>query len=170
MNTVLIHNSSSLITFRILFTVGAAADPTGEEGVANLTAALIAGGGSQTMSYEEIVKAMYPMATSFNAQVDKEMTVFTGSTHSDNLDKYYGIISEMLLSPGWREDDFSRVREDAINYLKISLRNNNDEELGKEELYNFIYSGAEYGHNNVGTIEALERLTLEDIRDFYNYH
>ena len=65
---------------------------------------------------------MYPMATGFDSQVDKEMTVFNGTTHIDNLPKYYQIISEMLLNPGWRSEDFTRIREDAINYLKVSLR------------------------------------------------
>ena len=91
-----------------------------------------ADGGSRAMSYDQIVQAMYPMATSFVSQVDKEMTVFSGTTHVDNLQKYYQIISGMLLDPGFREDDFTRLRADAINFLKENLRGNNDEELGKE--------------------------------------
>jgi zinc protease len=167
MATVLMPNSSPLVSFRFLFNVGSALDPKGKEGVAALTAALIANGGSQKMSYEEIVNAMYPMATSFGSQVDKEMTVFSGTTHLDNLQAYYGLVSAMLLEPGWREDDFKRLREDAMNYLKVTLRGNNDEELGKEALYNFIYSGHAYGHNNTGTIEALEKMTLDDVKKFY---
>ena len=58
---------------------------------------------------------MYPMAAQFSAQVDKEMTVFYGTTHLDNLQKYYRIISEMLLDPGSR-DDFIRLKENAINF------------------------------------------------------
>ena len=119
------------------------------------------------MSYEEIVNAMYPMAAAFSSQVDKEMTVFIGQTHIDNLEQYYGIIRDMLLGPGWRPDDFKRLKEDAINYLKVSLRGNNDEELAKEQLYNFIYDGVPYGHNNTGTIESLERITLDEVREFY---
>ncbi len=79
------------------------------------------------------------MATGFGAQVDKEMTTFSGTTHVDNLDKYYGIISQMLLDPGFREDDFKRLKDDQLNFLKVSLREGNDEELGKERLYNNIY-------------------------------
>ena len=39
-----------------------------------------------------------------------------------------------LLDPGWREDDFARIKDDAINAIKVGLRNN-DEELAKEVLY-----------------------------------
>src|ERR671937_2290395 len=110
---------------------------------------------------------MYPLATSFGWQVDKEMTVFSGTTHADNLEKYYGLIRDMLLDPGFREDDFTRLKTNAINFLKVSLREGNDEELGKEELYNIIYAGHPYGHHNLGAVGSLERLTLEDVRDFY---
>ncbi|MDT7816806.1 MAG: zinc protease [Acidobacteriaceae bacterium] len=165
--STLLPNRSPLVTFRIIFMTGAAFDPAGKEGVAALTAAMIAQGGTRTMSYEQIVEAMYPMATSFDSQIDKEMTVFTGTTHADNLDKYYGLISPMLLDPGFRSDDFARLKSDAINYLKVSLRQSNDEELGKEYLYNVIYNGHPYGHHNTGTISSLEKLTLDDVRAFY---
>jgi zinc protease len=168
--SVLQANRSPLISIRILFMTGAASDPEGKEGVAALTAALLAGGGSRTMTYEQIVEAMYPMATGFGSQCDKEMTVFIGTTHVDNLDKYYALVSQMLLDPGFRDDDFTRLKADALNYLKTSLREGNDEELGKEQLYNMIYAGMPYGHHNSGTISSLEKLTIDDVREFYRKH
>lgn len=167
---VLQPNRSPLISFRLLFMVGAASDPQGQEGVAALTAAMLAEGGTRTLTYEQVTAAMYPMATSFGAQVDKEMTVFTGTTHVDNLEKYYSLIRQMLLEPGFRQEDFTRLKTDAINFLKISLRQGNDEELGKEHLYNVIYAGHPYGHHNLGTVSTLERLTLDDVRAFYRRH
>ena len=167
---VLQPNRSPLVTFRILFNTGAASDPTGKEGLAALTAAMLAKGGTRTMPYEKIVEAFYPMATSFDWQTDKEMTVFTGTTHVDNLDRYYALISSMLLDPGFRTDDFTRLKTDAINFLKVSLREGNDEELGKEQLYNVIYSGHPYGHHNRGSLRALESITLDDVRAFYQKH
>src|SRR5688572_23462475 len=104
-DSVLMPNRSPLVTFRLVFMTGAAFDPKGKEGLAALTAAMLAEGGSRKMSYEQIVEAMYPLATSFNWQIDKEMTAFTGTTHIDNLDTYYGLISQMLLDPGFRDDD-----------------------------------------------------------------
>ncbi|HEU4593808.1 MAG TPA: pitrilysin family protein [Pyrinomonadaceae bacterium] len=168
--SVLQPSRSPLVTFRLLFMTGAASDPKGKEGLAALTAAMLAEGGSRAMSYEQIVEAMYPMATGFGWQIDKEMTVFAGTTHLDNLEKYYSIISQMLLDPGFREDDFTRLRTNAVNFLKTSLREGNDEELGKEYLYNIIYAGHPYEHHNMGRIGALERLTLEDVRAFYKQH
>ena len=168
MPSVLVPNSSQIVSFRMLFNTGAAFDPPGKEGVAALTAAMLSKGGSRARTFESIVKAMYPMATRFESQTDKQMTVFAGQTHIDNLDKYYEIISGMLLEPGWRQEDFSRVREDAINLVKVSLRGDNDEELAKEELYRSIYRNTSYGHLNAGTINSLQNLTIDDLKDFYD--
>ncbi|HEY3162310.1 MAG TPA: pitrilysin family protein [Vicinamibacterales bacterium] len=167
---VLQPGASPLIVFRILFTTGAAFDPAGKEGLASLTAAMLGEGGSRSMTYQQIVDAMYPMATSVGWQVDKEMTVFTGTTHVENLDRFYPLMKDMLLDPGFRQEDFTRVRDAAANFLKVSLRESNDEELGKEYLYNVIYAGHPYGHHNRGSIASLQKLTIDDVRAFYRDH
>ncbi len=168
--SVLLPGTSPLVTFRILFMTGSAFDPPGKEGVAALTAAMLAEGGTRSMSYDQIVQTLYPMASSVNTQIDKEMTVFTGTTHIENLDRYYALFKDMLLDPGFRPEDFKRLRDVAINFLKVSLREANDEELGKEQLYNIIYAGHPYGHHNTGTISSLEKLTPDDVRTFYREH
>ena len=162
-----VENDGPLITFRILFHTGAASDPPGKRGLAALTAAMLSKGGSKDMAYDEIVETLFPMASSVSAQVDKEMTVFEGTTHVENLDSYYGILRSMLLDPGWRQDDFERLKDEVVNFLRIQLRSSNEEELGKEFLYNRIYQDHPYGWHNSGTIASLEKLTLEDLKGFY---
>jgi zinc protease len=69
------------LDFKLLFTVGSAHDPAGKEGLAALAASMIAEAGSRAMRIDEIKKALFPMAGGFDAQVDKEMTTFTGGIH-----------------------------------------------------------------------------------------
>jgi zinc protease len=165
--TVALPGKSPLVTFRLVFTTGSAADPADKPGLAYLTAQMIADGGTKDLTYKQIGDALFPMASSVNAQVDKEMCTFGGATHVDNLDAYYKLLRGMLLTPGWREDDFRRVKDDAINAIKVGLRGNNDEELGKEVLYETLYQGTPYGHLNTGTISSLEKITLDDLKAFY---
>ena len=164
---VALPGKSPLVTFRLVFTTGSAADPADKPGLAYLTAQMIADGGTRDLTYKQIGDALFPMASSVNAQVDKEMCTFGGDTHVDNLDAYYKLLRGMLLTPGWREDDFRRVKDDAINAIKVGLRGNNDEELGKEVLYETLYQGTPYGHLNTGTISSLEKISLDDLKAFY---
>ncbi|MDQ6706334.1 MAG: insulinase family protein, partial [Acidobacteriota bacterium] len=158
---------SPIVSFRIVFTTGSAVDPAGQAGVANLTAEMLAQGGTRGMSYQQIVDTMFPMAASVSATVDKEMTTFIAETHVENLDNFYKLFRAMLLEPGWRKEDFERIKDNTINYLRVSLRGNNDEELAKEELYNLLYAGQPYGHENAGSVSDLRKLTLEDLQRFY---
>ncbi len=158
---------SPLVTLRLVFRTGAASDPAGKEGAAALTAAMLSGGGSRQMSYDDILDTFFPMAAGVSAQVDKEMTVFSGATHAENLDDYYAILRGMLLDPGWRENDFDRLKDKTLNDLRVRLRANNEEELGKEYLYLKIYEDHPYGHQNSGTARSLEAMSLEDVRAFY---
>ena len=161
---------SPLVTIRLVFTTGAAQDPADKPGLANLTASLLASGGSKDHTYKQVLDALYPMAAGFSASVDKEMTVFVGETHADNLDQFYGLMRDAVLHPGWRADDFERVRDNTINALKVGLRGNNDEELGKEELYSLIYKGTPYSHTNLGAVSALSKMTVADLQAFYKQH
>ena len=161
---------SPLVTIRLVFTTGAASDPADKPGLAAITAQMLSNGGSKTLTYKQITDALYPMATGINAYSDKEMTTFVGQTHVDNLEKFYALMRDVVLNPGWRAEDFTRVRDDQVNALRVSLRGNNDEELGKEVLYNLIYSGHPYGHEDMGTVAALQKMTVADLEAFHHQH
>ena len=77
---------SPLVTFRILFQTGAAYDPAGKEGVAALTAALVAEGGSQRLSYEEIIKRMYPNGEVELKRLSPEHPIFRSEYPLDGAD------------------------------------------------------------------------------------
>jgi zinc protease len=159
---------AALVSVNLLFATGAAADPAGKKGLAQLTAAMISDGGSQARTYRELTEARYPMAAGFGAQVDKEMLRFGGVVHRDNLQKWGELALEQLLTPGFRDDDFQRVKLQLINGIRTNLRGNNDEELAKEVLYQEIYGPAHpYGTLNMGDVSDLEKLTLDDVRAFH---
>jgi zinc protease len=170
MKVAAIPGKSPIVNFRVVFTTGSVADPPEKPGVAYITAMMLANGGTREMTYKQVLDAMFPMAASVHAQVDKQMTTFSGQTHVDNLDASYKLFRAMLLEPGWREDDFKRVKDDAVNFLRVGLRGNNDEELAKEVLYETVYAGTPYGHYAVGTVSAIEKMTLDDVKAFYKSH
>ena len=108
---------SPLVTIRIVITTGAASDPADKPGLAHLTGELLGEGGTKDLTHQQIADAMYPMATSVAVYSDKEMTTFVGATHIDNLERFYGLMRDLILKPGWRQSDFDRLRDDAVNNL-----------------------------------------------------
>ncbi|NOY57355.1 MAG: insulinase family protein [Calditrichaeota bacterium] len=162
--------SDPTISVRLLFHVGSQDDPVGKEGLASITAEMLTDASTLKNSYDQILQKLYPMAAGYGAQVDKEVTVITGRVHKDNWEKYYQLLKEAVLVPAFKEDDFTRIKNQTLNYLENTLRYSSDEELGKQVLNQFIFEGTAYGHPEAGLIESVKKLTVDDVKAFHkNY-
>ncbi|WP_223787791.1 M16 family metallopeptidase [Marinicella meishanensis] len=160
-------NTSDVVDVNFLFNTGAAQDPAGKKGLAALTASMITDGGSASKSIKEIQQAMLPMAAYFSSQIDKEMISLSGRVHREKAEPWLDLVLDSLLQPGFREDDFKRLKTQLINAVQTDLKQNNDEELGKEVLYQKLYPNHPYESLNYGHVSDLESLTLDDVKQFY---
>jgi zinc protease len=158
------------VAFKIWFKVGSQDDPPGKEGLAELVGAMIGEGGTKRRSYDQILEALFPLAASYSASVDKEMTVVSGTVHRDKLAEFYALFSDALLAPGFRAEDFERLRDNAINEIEKSLRFSSDEELGKATLISRVFADTRYEHLTLGTVAALRSIQLEDVQTFHAAH
>lgn len=166
-NVLLKIDGDPLIAYNIWFKVGSVNDPKGKEGLAYITAQMLADASTKKNTYASIIEELYPMATAYGAKVDKEMTTFRGVVHKDNLEKYNELFLNAITEPAFTEEDFNRIKTNTLNYIKNDLRYSSDEELGKFSLYGFVFEGTPYGHLTAGTVEGLESITLQDVKDFY---
>jgi zinc protease len=131
---------------------------------------VLGGGGTRSMTYSQVLEALYPMAASIGVQTDKEVVVITARCHRDHLDRFYPILRDTILDPRFDPQDFNRIRDEAENYLVNVLRGNDDENLGKWTLQLALYEGHPYGHVDAGTVKGLRSITLEDVKAFYTGH
>lgn len=161
-------NNSDIVDVNFLFNTGSAQDPAGKKGLAALTASMLTNGGSASKSIKDIQKAMLPMAAYFASQVDKEMISMSGRVHREKAQEWLDLVLESLLNPGFREDDFKRLKTQQINSIQTDLKQNNDEELGKEVLYQKLYPGHVYESLNLGHVSDLESITLDDVKSYYH--
>ncbi len=167
-NTVLLPvENDPTISFRLWFKVGSQNDPSGKAGLADITASMITDAATTNHSYEQILEELYPLAASINSQAFIEQTVIAGRVHKDKLEKYYDLLTDVVLHPAFKEEDLQRIKSQVLNYLENSLRYSSDEELGKATLYNFVYQGTPYGHIPEGTVESVKSITVDDVRNFY---
>jgi zinc protease len=156
-----------LVSIRLLFQVGAADDPAGKSGLAALTAAMLGEAGTQRRSWAEVLDALYPMAAHIHTYGDKDTYVFEGTVHRDNLAAFAELLTEQILTPRFAKEDFTRLRQDALDYITKTLRGNDDEDLGKEALAALMSKGHPYGHPTAGTVAGLKSIALADIRRCY---
>jgi zinc protease len=168
--TFLPPSASPLVALRLVFRAGSQDDPPGKEGLAALTAAMVAEGGTKDLTYEQVLARFYPMATELKGSCRKEVSVFSGVVHRDNLDAYETLVSSMVTAPRFAPEDFDRLRNQALDGLTKTLRGNNDEELGKWTLQLALYPNHPYGHADLGTVSGLKAITLDDVKAFHRAH
>ena len=128
---------------------------------------MIADAGSQAMTIDEIKKALFPMAASFDAQVDKEMTTFTGARPPRQL----GALRRRSRCRSSRSPASARrtsggSRTSSRTRSSRTCATNNEEELGKERLQALVFAGTPYGHPVLGTVAGIDAITLDDVKDF----
>jgi zinc protease len=157
---------SPLVAVRLQFNAGSIYDPPGREGLAALTGLMIGQAGTRKHAYSALLDALYPMAASINVNTDREISTVEGLVHRDKLADYTALLEEALLQPAFSQADFDRNKRQLSSQLTNALRSN-DEMLGLERLQSELFQGTPYAHSSAGTVEGLDRITLDDVRKFY---
>jgi len=157
-------NNHATITVSLQFNSGAVDDPQGQAGITDVAAALMAGGGTQALSAEQLLAALFPLATGIDLEVDRELTTFTATFHKDHVEAMTRLLGDIVLHPRWDAHEFERIRESAVNDVEKRLRQNDDENLGKAALAELLYRGTPYGRIEDGHVGDLKKLTLAQLK------
>ncbi|MGH7985920.1 MAG: M16 family metallopeptidase [Candidatus Binataceae bacterium] len=153
-----------MVTMAIAFDAGARRDPKGEAGLAELTAESLMQGTKQLKTTEFNRKADF-MGSAIGVSAGHDYTVATLKT----LKKYQGdtlkMLTEVLQDPGLRDADIERKRADMIANIKA-----NQEQPGYVAAVAFrkqLFGASPYAHPIEGYADTVEKLTPEDVRNFY---
>ena len=135
---------SNKVVVKLMFRNGSISDPAGKDGLTFTTANSLIDGGTKDKTAKEIQEIIYPMAVSYYASVDKEVTVLTFQVHVDFVEKFYPILRDLVLSPAFAEEDFKKVRSNQENYVDQVIRASSDEDYSKLALEDLLFRGTNY--------------------------
>ena len=155
------------VAIEVRFRVGSAEDPTGKEGLARIVARMIGAGGSKRRSFIELLDAWHPTGANPRVSVDRDWTCFRARVPREHAESAVDLLAEMLISPGFREEDLARHRTAVLAEIRHRLRWADDEELGKAALWSLAFAGTGYRHPPTGTVAGLEAITRQDLLDFH---
>jgi zinc protease len=155
---------SPAVTIRVVFAAGSADDPAGLEGITRMAVRLMVEGGTESLTYPELLRRLFPMAAELSWNVDRDQTLIYARVPAELLASFYPVLLEVLTKPRMAAEDFERLRAITLSELEDDLKVGDDEELGKEALQAFLYEGHPYGHPTLGTSAALATMTVEQVR------
>jgi zinc protease len=158
------HRGVPVVSFLLLLSSGAAADPAHLPGLAALTADML-DEGSGTLSALDIEDALSSMGAQFETEVGSDATVLSLLTLPRFADEALALLSDIVGRPRLAAGDFDRVRDLRLNRLR-QLR---DLAPAVADLVfaRVLYGDHPYGRLPVGTMGGLERSVAEDVSRFH---
>lgn len=154
-----------LVYFAFVLKAGSILDPVNKSGTAYFTAKLLQESTANRNS-EELEDAINSIGGTLEADVKKEWTIIKGSCLNKNFSKFIKIIEEILTCPRWSEEDFLKIKEEIKS--KIIQESVDPQKIALDTLFKTIYGEDNpISNNTIGTLEDLENITLNDIKEYY---
>jgi len=117
---------------------------------------------------KERSKAEIDQAVDFvGANLSTSATGAFGSSLSKHKETLLSIMAEVVLQPAFPEEEFSKVRQQAVSALAYR---DSDPSAIEGVVSNVMRYGSGHPYGEVETEETLNNITLEDAREYYDYN
>lgn len=144
---------------------GSAYEPPGKSGLARLTAMTVAMG-SANYPYRSLYDTIETLGSDLTAESDLERAYLSTAVLSSQADQAARILCDLLASPSFRSEDFKRAKRELLS--DIAQLEEDATETGRNKLREAYYAGHPYSRPEAGTTDAVEKLTLRDVKAFYD--
>ena len=136
-----------------------------KSGLALLTAGLM-NESTENYTSEQVQEELRKIGSSINVYADNSQTTINVNTLKKNLDRTMEILEEVLFRPEFSQDDFDRVKKQQLEGLKSQMK---DPSAIASNVYNRLLYGDDhiYAVPASGIEESVNKITLEDVQDFY---
>jgi predicted Zn-dependent peptidase len=152
-----------LVSLTAYLRTGGIYDPAEMAGLASITGSLIRGGGTATLTPDELDAELEFMASGIESSIGEENGSVSMTTLTRNLDRTLALFTDVMLTPGFAQ---GRIDLTKKNYIEGIRRQNDDpKEIAAREFRKALYANHPLGR--VATIESIKRISRDDIIAFY---
>lgn len=154
-----------LVYFDVTLKGGHYHDPIEKAGAASLLAGLMTEG-TETKTPAELEEAIGLLGASINVRAGAEEITISASCLTRNFEETFALVKEVILEPRWDKKEFERLKQSRITQLK-----------GREAsptaiastVFNKLLYGEDHilGYSTLGTLETVESISLDDLKDYY---
>jgi len=143
---------------------GAAADPTGQEGLASVTASLLRKG-TKTRTAQQFAAEFDYIGGTFEANAGAEFTDVSAEFLTKDLAKGLDLFSDALLHPTFPENETQKILAQGLDEVKAEK----DEPQAVLRLYynGYLYGANPFGHPPDGDELSLKRIQRDAVVKFY---
>ena len=150
------------VTMNLVLPTGGHAAPADLAGVADLTAGMLSRGAG-AMTAEQLNEALDSRGISVNVGDEGDTTRVSVRTTADQFPQAVELVHTMLTEPSFPEDEFAKLKNQALSGLKQQLVNPGS--VAGRELTGRLYGDSPLGRQS--TPDSLSAVALADVKDWY---
>jgi len=158
------HRKLPLVELTLLVGAGAAQDPEGKSGLANLVAGALKRGTGKHDA-QEFADAVEFLGADLDTATGYETTVITAEFLVKNIGPGLELVAGMLLDPAFRKSEVARERAEILAGFRA--RYEDPSAIAAECFPTFLYGAHAYGRSVDGRPSTVERIGVKDVRAFY---
>jgi len=153
-----------LVSFSVRMRAGSVSDPTGKEGVASMTAALLRKG-TATRSADDFSAQLDFIGGSFGAGASQDATVISAEFMKKDLAKGLELLADAMLHPSFPGDEVKKLAAQRVDGIK-SAKDRAAGVIG--QYFNaYLYGKHPYARPTGGDEASVASITREDVAKFY---
>jgi zinc protease len=155
-----------LVEFSLVINGGVFQDKTNLPGVAGMVASVLPQG-TKNLTPEELEEQTELLGSSINMYAGREEMSITASALSRNFEKTTGLLKEILLEPRWDTAEFSMAQTRTRNSI---IQSEAQPRSVASLLFNKLLYGTDniFGYNTRGTKESIGKITMADLKSYYD--
>jgi zinc protease len=158
------HHEQPAVTMRMLVRTGAAQDPDGKGGLAELVAKLL-DQGTTTRSAQQIADQIDSIGGAMGTGSGTDLTFVNAVVMKDSFTLAMDLVHDVVRNPAFAPEEIERQREQAVSSLRVSSE---DPAYVASVLFDrLVYGFHPYGRPGSGTPQSLSRVTQGDLRAFH---
>ncbi|MGZ3672060.1 MAG: M16 family metallopeptidase [Bdellovibrionota bacterium] len=158
------EKNGPLVHLELALMNGSLRDPQGKEGTASLALSMLLRGTKKKDS-QAFHRTLDNIGGEFHLGKYKESQRIYGVCLADKLPEFLDLLEEMLVEPAFDEAEFTKVRDQLRSGLLDEL--GSDDEIADRRFQEYMLWGNSYGRMTSGSLESLERISVEDLRAFH---
>jgi len=161
------HHEQPAVTMRMLVRAGAAQDPDGKGGLAELAAKLL-DQGTTSRGAEQIADQIDSIGGAMGTGSGTDLTFINAMVMKDSFALAMDLLSDVVRNPAFAPEEIERQREQAISSLRVSVEDPGY--VASTVFDRLVYGFHPYGRPGSGTPVSLQRVTQNDLRAFHRQY
>jgi len=155
-----------LVAFELKLDGGMLLDSAGKTGTANLLAATLLKGTAEKTP-EQLEQEVELLGASLEASASETDITISGSVLSKHYGELMKLLTEVVLSPRFDQEEFELAKDDTINHIEQIKANPNA--IASVEFKTLLYGKEHpFAKTVLGDKQTVDDIAIEDIKTYYN--